>query len=120
MRAGVPLSNGYGGSEFGNPFRPWDQKPRTSTGPDLDWYWFQVKENSKNVRFEPQGDGSYELVVFVSASRRRACLDLAHSALVVKETDDYDLSMYNVPGEKAFATSDLFEPHPTKPDLWKM
>ena len=35
-------------------------------------------------------------------------------------TDSYDVALYNVPGEKAYAKSDLFEPHPTKPSLWKM
>jgi hypothetical protein len=38
----------------------------------------------------------------------------------LKETDDYHLAVHNVPGEKAYATSDLFEPHPTRPGLWKM
>ena len=59
VKAGVPLCNGYGGTEFGNPMLPWDQIPR-----DDDWYWFRFKETS-NVRFEDQGDGTYELVVFV-------------------------------------------------------
>ena len=65
VQAGVNLCNGYGGTEFGNPVLPWDRIPRTSTKPDPDWYWFRVAEDA-NVRFEPQGDGSYELVVLVS------------------------------------------------------
>jgi hypothetical protein len=39
---------------------------------------------------------------------------------ILQETDDNKLAVYNVPEEKAYATSDLFEPHPTKPGLWKM
>lgn len=65
MRAGVNLCNGYGGTEFGNPVLPWDRIPRESTEPDTDWYWYRVAEDA-NLRFEPQGDGSYELVVVVS------------------------------------------------------
>ena len=58
------MRNGYGGMEFGNPFIAWDQLPRTSTGAnETDWYWFHAKDN---VQFEPQGDGSYEMVVYVS------------------------------------------------------
>ena len=40
--------------------------------------------------------------------------------VTVKETEQYALIMYNVPGEKAYATSDLFEPHPAKEGLWRM
>lgn len=38
----------------------------------------------------------------------------------MQETDEYRLAVHNVPGEKAYATADLFEPHPTKAGLWKM
>lgn len=60
VKSGVPLCNGYGGTEFGNPTVPWDQIPR-----DDDWFWFRFRPNS-NMRFESQGDGTYELVVVVS------------------------------------------------------
>ncbi|KIP12189.1 hypothetical protein PHLGIDRAFT_371020 [Phlebiopsis gigantea 11061_1 CR5-6] len=97
--AGVHLANGYGGTEFGSPMLPWDRVPRSSGAPDGDWYWFRVAPVA-NVRFEPQGDGQFELVVV--------------------ETDGYHLAVHNVPGEKAYATADLFEPHPTKAGLWKI
>ncbi|EKM52251.1 uncharacterized protein PHACADRAFT_260494 [Phanerochaete carnosa HHB-10118-sp] len=100
VRAGVPLRNGYGGTEFGNPVVPWDKIPRTSTRTDPDWAWFRVPVDAPHIKWENQGDGTYELVIY--------------------EIEGYDIAMYNVPGEKAYATSDLFEPHPTKPDLWKI
>ena len=68
IHAGVPLRNGYGGSEFGCPFMAWDDIPRTSTKPDPDWAWYRVPQDAHNVRWEPQGDGSYELVVYVCDS----------------------------------------------------
>ena len=40
--------------------------------------------------------------------------------VAAKETEHYLLAAHNVPGEKAYATSDLFEPHPTKAGLWRM
>ena len=62
-RAGVPLSNMYGGTEFGSPLKPWDQQPPETLG--RDWAWYIIHEDS-NSKFEPQGDGTYELVVHVS------------------------------------------------------
>ncbi|KIP12212.1 hypothetical protein PHLGIDRAFT_508051 [Phlebiopsis gigantea 11061_1 CR5-6] len=92
VTAGVPLCNGYGGTEFGNPMLAWDKIPR-----DEDWYYFHFAPDA-NVRFENQGDGTYELVVV--------------------QTERYHLAVHNIPGEKAYATSDLFKPHPTRPNLW--
>ncbi|GJE98682.1 putative NRPS-like protein biosynthetic cluster [Phanerochaete sordida] len=100
VQAGVPLRNGYGGTEFGNPTMPWDQIPRTSSKPDPDWAWYRVPVDAPNIKWEPQGDGTYELVVY--------------------EIEGYDIAAYNIPGEKAYGTADLFEPHPTKPGLWKI
>ncbi|EKM52250.1 uncharacterized protein PHACADRAFT_211524 [Phanerochaete carnosa HHB-10118-sp] len=100
VRAGVPLRNGYGCTEIGNPMVSWDKLPRTSTKTDPDWVWFRVPVDAPHIKLESQGDGTYELVIY--------------------EIEGYDIAMYNVPGEKAYATSDLFEPHPTKPDLWKI
>ena len=67
VEAGVNLRNTLGGTEFGTPFLSWDQIARSSTKPDLDWYWFHVSPDANNIRFVPQGDGSYELVIYVSA-----------------------------------------------------
>ena len=110
--AGIRLRNGYGGTEFGNPPLSWDKIPQ----PDLDWYWHYIQ--SPNMVFESQGDGTFELVINVHLFSPSALLtDLTFS---LKETDDYHLAVHNVPGDMAYATSDVFEPHPTKPGLWKM
>ena len=66
VQAGVPLCNGYGGTEFGNPMLSWDRIPR-----DQDWYYFHFAPDA-NVRFESQGDGTYELVVVVRVRVRSA------------------------------------------------
>ncbi|GJE99727.1 acetyl-CoA synthetase-like protein [Phanerochaete sordida] len=98
---GVRLQSEYGGTEFGSPSMAWDDVPSSSDGrPDPDWMYFRALEQAQNMRWEPQGDGTYELILY--------------------ETDDYDLAVHNVPGERAYATSDLFEPHPTKPGLWRI
>lgn len=63
VHAGVSLCNGYGGTEFGGPFRSWDEIPRMDVESRLEWNWFWVKD-CVNVRFEPQGDGTYEMIVY--------------------------------------------------------
>ena len=60
MKGGVRLRNGYGGTEFGNPPLPWDRLPQ----PDPDWYWHYI--TYPNMVLDPQGDGTYELVINVS------------------------------------------------------
>lgn len=69
VEAGVPLNNGYGATEFGSPALPWDEISRTSTKPDPDWYWYRMTD-TKHTRFEPQGDGTYEMVLMVHLSWR--------------------------------------------------
>lgn len=113
FKAGVRIFNGYGGTEFGNPTLPWDKVPF-----DGDWYWFHFKDAS-NMRFESQGDGTYELVVDVSDIHDPMSF-ARQTWLLDQETDEYYVGVHNVPGKKAFATSDLFEPHPTRLNLWKM
>ena len=63
VHAGVNLRNLYGGTEFGAPVVQWYRIPRTI--PDVDWFWYRFDEDA-NVRFESQGDGTFELVVIVS------------------------------------------------------
>ncbi|EKM51563.1 uncharacterized protein PHACADRAFT_212203 [Phanerochaete carnosa HHB-10118-sp] len=101
--AGVPLRSLYGGTEFASPMKIWSEPitpdwlpPITPNG---DWAWLEWSSRTK-TRMEPQGDGTYELVI------------TGH--------DDYPIAAYNIPGEKAYATSDLFERHPSKEGLWRM
>ncbi|GJE97028.1 acetyl-CoA synthetase-like protein [Phanerochaete sordida] len=98
---GVPLHAGYGGGEFGNPIVSWDEVSSAALrSPDWKWYRFSAEPD---VRMIPQGDGTYELVIY--------------------ETDEFKVRKSNLPAENGFvgyATADLFEQHPTKHDLWRI
>ena len=37
-----------------------------------------------------------------------------------QENENYSLAMYNVSGEKAYTTSDLFMPHSTRDGFWRL
>ncbi|KAG6878054.1 putative NRPS-like protein biosynthetic cluster [Termitomyces sp. T159_Od127] len=91
---GIKLSPAYGGTEFGSPAFP---IPRP--GDESDWSYLELSDHTK-VRWVPQGDGTFE------------CQFLT--------TDKHSLPVENLPDVRGYATSDLFEPHPTKPYLWKI
>lgn len=63
--AGVPIYGGYGGSEFGNPTQSWDELSSDELRHNADWAWMRFSD-AADARMEPQGDGTYELVVYVS------------------------------------------------------
>lgn len=55
----------YGATEFGAPMRaPWSREASDTGGFDPDWEYCQVSDVA-TVRWEDQGDGTYELVVLV-------------------------------------------------------
>ena len=117
VNAGIPLYCGYGGSEFGQPGKSWDETPGSLAPlePAKDWDYIQISRFA-TVRWEPQGDGTFELVLLVSV-----LLPFSGQMLICMQANDqYPLAMYNVPGQKAYATSDVFRPHPTREGLWKM
>ncbi|KAG6896169.1 putative NRPS-like protein biosynthetic cluster, partial [Termitomyces sp. T32_za158] len=91
---GIRLNPGYGGTEFGSPTYA---IPRP--GDESDWAYMEFSDRSE-VRWVPQGDGTFE------------CQFLT--------TDTHSLAVENLPDVRGYATSDLFEPHPTKPYLWKI
>ncbi|KAG6810396.1 putative NRPS-like protein biosynthetic cluster [Tricholoma furcatifolium] len=91
---GVKLNPGYGGTEFGSPTHA---IPRP--GDEQDWAYMEFSKRS-NVRWVPQGDGTYE------------CQFLT--------TETHSLPVENLPDVRGYATSDLWEPHPTKDYLWKI
>ncbi|KZT07261.1 acetyl-CoA synthetase-like protein [Laetiporus sulphureus 93-53] len=65
-----------------------------------DWNWIHFPERCK-IRWVPQGSGMYELFLMSNPTHQP--------------------SVENLPnGEKGYATSDLWIPHPTKPNLWRM
>ncbi|KAF9058549.1 putative aminoadipate reductase [Rhodocollybia butyracea] len=91
VTCGVPLRAAYGGTEFGT----------ISTfhfdGNHEEWAWFDFAD-TQNVRWIPQGDGTFEL----------HCLN----------SDTFRVSVENLPDVAGYATSDLWTPHPSKPGLW--
>ncbi|KAF9810700.1 hypothetical protein IEO21_06834 [Rhodonia placenta] len=102
--AGVDLVCIYGGTEFGVPSACFDLELGAKNNPAgktrEDWQWMQFTDRVK-VRWEPQGDGSYECVLLTCPTNQP--------------------SKENLPnGEKGYATSDLWGPHPTKSGLWRI
>ena len=62
---GVPLFNGYGGSEFGNPTQCWDEVPQIELIRNPDWAWMRFS-TFVGVELSPQGNDTYELIIHVS------------------------------------------------------
>ncbi|KAI0672433.1 acetyl-CoA synthetase-like protein [Trametes maxima] len=92
---GVNLFTVYGCTEVGgvNEFvRP---------NPGMDWAYFRPTTRS-DVRLMPRDDNKYEVVV------------------VSNPTLPLPMTNTKVDGQDAYATSDLVEPHPTKPNLWRI
>ncbi|KAE9392236.1 putative aminoadipate reductase [Gymnopus androsaceus JB14] len=87
----VNLRVGYGGTEFGCP-----ALSNLENSPE-DWAWHRFSD-SPHIRWNPQGDGTFELQLL--------------------NTDSYCVVVENLPDVSGYATSDLFKPHPTKPGLW--
>ncbi|KAF7341014.1 Acetyl-CoA synthetase-like protein [Mycena sanguinolenta] len=87
----------YGATEFGIPTVVKRHQAEVDAG---EWAWFRFN-NRVNVRWEPQGDGTFECQL-----------------LTVPET--YQVCVENLPDVKGYSTKDLFERHPTKPDLYKI
>ncbi|KAL0569048.1 hypothetical protein V5O48_012925, partial [Marasmius crinis-equi] len=96
-RQGVAIFILYGMSEIGiiSPMVP------AKTENNYDWNYFRFTDWSKN-HWKPHGDNLYELVV----------VDSPYCTPSVINTQ--------VDGIPAYATSDLFIPHPTKPGYWRI
>ncbi|PPQ80241.1 hypothetical protein CVT25_003501 [Psilocybe cyanescens] len=92
--SGVKLCPIFGGTEFGAP-----TYLKRRPGGYGDWEWITMDDRVK-IRWDPQGDGTYE------------CQFLT--------TPDHQLSVENLPDTKGYATADLFVPHPTVPNFWKI
>ncbi|KAF9223042.1 putative aminoadipate reductase [Gyrodon lividus] len=90
--AGVTIGAAYGGTEFGGPVFTPNKKDIV----DGDWNWFRFADN---IRWVPQGDGTYECQVLT--------------------TETNQMAVENLPDVKGYATSDLFVKHPTK-NMWKI
>ncbi|TBU38867.1 acetyl-CoA synthetase-like protein [Dichomitus squalens] len=92
---GVALLTGYGSTETGS------ISAGISVNPRMDWEYFGFNYLVDTV-MRPAGDGTYELVI------------LATSKCPPRVFND------RINGIDAYATSDLLEPHSTKPGLWKI
>ncbi|KAF7378113.1 Acetyl-CoA synthetase-like protein [Mycena sanguinolenta] len=94
---GVNILPIYGATEFGVPTIVKRRQAEVDAG---EWAWFRFS-NRVNVRWEPLGDGTFEC-----------------QFLTVPET--HQVSVENLPDTKGYSTKDIFERHPTKPDLYKI
>ncbi|PCH35038.1 acetyl-CoA synthetase-like protein, partial [Wolfiporia cocos MD-104 SS10] len=100
---GVRLLACYGATEFGLVTCVFDdgvEEPSPIGKTRADWEWMQLPRECM-PRWVPQGDGTFELQM-LTCETHQPCIE-------------------NLPnGERGFATSDLWEPHPTKPGLWRI
>ncbi|KAJ7041394.1 acetyl-CoA synthetase-like protein [Mycena alexandri] len=94
---GINVVPGYGGSEFGGPIIIKREPAEVAAG---EWAWFRFSNRSK-IRWMPQADGTFEC-----------------QFLSVPET--HQMAVENLSDVKGYATKDLFERHPTKPDLYRI
>ncbi|GAW00066.1 acetyl- synthetase-like protein [Lentinula edodes] len=97
-RAGVILTSVYGATEFGpvTPFR------LSSDNPVEDWNYLSFLPEI-NVLLKPVDDGS----------------GLRELLILPSETATTAIQQYNHENPKAWATMDLWSPHPTREGLWK-
>ncbi|KAF7985842.1 hypothetical protein HWV62_526 [Athelia sp. TMB] len=102
VRSGVNIVMFYGATEIGCPtFFPPKVKGacETSTSGTSDWNYMRFSA-AVDVRWVPQGDGTFESQFL--------------------DTNLHKVSVVNLPNVRGYASSDLWAPHPTKPDLWKI
>ncbi|GLB33171.1 putative acetyl-CoA synthetase-like protein [Lyophyllum shimeji] len=93
VNSGVRLHSIYGGTEFGSPCRlPLKEDEK-------EWEYMHFTERVK-IRWNPQSDGTSEMQIL--------------------NTDTHRPMVNNLPDVLGYATSDLWENHPTKKHLWKI
>ncbi|KAJ7683143.1 hypothetical protein B0H17DRAFT_1205376 [Mycena rosella] len=94
---GVKLIPMYGATEFGCPALLIMRQAEIDAG---EWAWVRFSSRV-NIRWIPQGDGTFEC-----------------QFLTVPET--HQVAVENLPDTRGYSTQDLFERHPTKPDLFRI
>ncbi|KAL4248625.1 Adenylate-forming Reductase [Abortiporus biennis] len=96
VREGVALCSCYGATEIGfiSPF--------IQENPGVDWEYIEISGHLDFV-YEPRDDGLFELVV-----------------LTTERSEQPRVINTEVNGRGAYATNDLFLPHPTKSHYWKV
>ena len=84
-----------------------------------------------NARFVPDGCGSAELVALVRllpfslslSVSKKIQIEFFSGWFLAKQCSDFlvpPVLNANQDGQSAYATSDLFAPHPTRPDYWRV
>ncbi|OSD00551.1 acetyl-CoA synthetase-like protein [Trametes coccinea BRFM310] len=92
---GVSLFPAYGMTEIGS------INENMGAYPGMDWaYWAPVR--NKEFRFIPRGENKFEVVVLSDPNIPLPIINI------------------NIDGRDGYATNDLVEPHPTKPNYWKV
>ena len=84
----------------------------------MDWQYLEMNSIAKTV-FRPHGDNQFELIVLVCP----ILLAFIPNYIIFRQKNEYHQPcMFNTKedGIDAYATSDLFEPHPTKSGLWRI
>lgn len=73
-------------------------------------------------RFIPTGDGTYELLLLVRLANSVPRDINAEIASETQESESTVVATVNTKcdGRDAYATNDLFVPHPSRPGLWKI
>ena len=107
------LKSIYGATEFGVPCLP-----HLKRGHEEDWDFVEFSSRAK-IRWVDEGNGRYEcqfLVGIFSSSDQGKEADTQNS----KTCDTHHPSVENMENPRGYATADLYEKHPTKPNLWRM
>ncbi|KAJ7828944.1 hypothetical protein B0H14DRAFT_3873194 [Mycena olivaceomarginata] len=94
VNAGVHLLTGYGATETGDIAALWPHD-----GDATDWGWFRILHRL-NVRWVPQGDGTFECQILTS--------------------ETWVPMVQNLENPAGYATSDLCVNHPKKKHLWRL
>ncbi|KZP17473.1 putative aminoadipate reductase [Athelia psychrophila] len=93
---GVPITCTYGGTEFGCPTSLFGGAEERA--PE-DWSYMRFDEKVR-VRWVRQTDGTFESQFL--------------------DTEVHKLSVLNLPDARGYANNDLWEPHPTKANFWRI
>ncbi|KAF8956600.1 hypothetical protein BDZ97DRAFT_2062868 [Flammula alnicola] len=92
--SGVYITPVYGATEFGAASRFFRRE-----GDEKDWEYLSFSDRT-NLRWDPQGDGTFESQFLTTAT--------------------HQVSVENLTDVRGYASSDLWVQHPTKPYFWKI
>ncbi|EKM50750.1 uncharacterized protein PHACADRAFT_153004 [Phanerochaete carnosa HHB-10118-sp] len=100
---GVNLYPWYGGTEFGPHTKIFDKGDSSNPASDAktraDWEWLSFSDRV-TCRWVPEGDGTFELQFLTCVTHRP--------------------NVENLEDTRGYATNDLWKPHPSKKNLWRI